>query len=223
MSRAKIFGWLVGALACCIAAAASGDAWRDVPYGRIHEALTTVKPLPDARYISFTQRLSVPEEAMKLEDLRMIVAAGAGDIEVPIAPDGSLDFPLTDALLEENPPVRVNAPEGQLGISLSFDITAPPAQRLPYALLEEIADEYDRFIKLQGLMARMAAPKPIGLEVRFAPGEPAAAMVLGEEVTTIEADGEGRLVIPRNRRWRGEGTEIELSRMPESVSLAFRE
>lgn len=223
MTRWKPTGWLVATLACCLAGPAAADAWRDVPYDRIHEALTTVKALPDARYIRFSQRVVVPEEAMRLADLRMVVAAAEGDIEVPIEADGSLDFPISDALLEENPPVRVNAPEGQLGITMEFEISAPPAQSFPYALLEEITDEYDRFIRLQGLMARMAAPKPVGLEVRFPPGEPAAATVRGRDVTTIEADSEGRLVIPRERKWRGEEAEIELSRMPESLGLAFRE
>ncbi len=223
MSRQSRSRWFIGALACCIVGTALAEAWRDVPYERIHDALTTVKPLPDARYIRFSQRVAVPDEVMQLEDLRMIVAAAGGDIEVPIAPNGRLDFPLNDELLEENPPVRVNAPEGQLSIDLSFDISAPPARRFPYALLAEITDEYDRFIKLQGLMARMAAPKPLGLEVRFPPGEPASATVLGNDATVIEADGDGRLVIPSERRWRAAGTEVELSRMPESLGLAFRE
>jgi hypothetical protein len=213
----------VAALACCLAGTAWAEAWRDVPYERIHAALTSVKPLPVARYVQFSQRIAVPEAVMQLADLRMVVAAASGDIEVPITPDGGLDFPLSDDLLEENPPVRVNAPQGQLSITMNLDIAAPPAQRFPYALLEEITDEYDRFVKLQGLMARMAAPKPIGLEVRFPQGDPATATVRGEEVATIEADSDGRLVIPRARKWRAAGTEVELSRMPLSLGLAFEE
>lgn len=223
MKRQRFSRWLAAALLASLAANASAETWRDVPYERIHGALTSVKPLPDARYVRFSQRVEVAEEVMPLEDLRMIVGAAAGDIEVPISPEGELDFPITDALLEENPPVRVNAPEGTLSINMSFDISAPPAQRFPYALLEEISDEYDRFIKLQGLMARMAAPKPVGLEVRFPPGEAATATVRGRDTETYEADGEGRLVIPSARKWRAEGTEVELSRLPESLGLAFRE
>jgi hypothetical protein len=95
--------------------------------------------------------------------------------------------------------------------------------QFPYALVEELNDEYGRLVKLQGMMARMAAPKPVGLEVRFPPGEPGSATVRGRETTTIEADSEGRLVIPSNRKWRNERAEVELSRMPESLSLAFRD
>jgi hypothetical protein len=223
MGRFRVFGFLVGALVLFSAGPACADAWRDIPYERIHRALTTLTPLPEARYVQIRQRVAVTDTEMTLADLRIVIAAASGDIEVPITPDGALDFPISDALLKENPPVRVNAPEGKLSISLQLDAAAPPAQRFPYAMLEELTAEYGRLVKRQGLMARMAAPKPVGLEVRFPPGEPASATVRGNETTTIVADSDGRLVIPSNRKWRAEGAEIELSRMPEALSLAFRD
>lgn len=212
---------MAGALVLFCAGTACADAWRDIPYERFHRALTMVTPLPDARYVRISQRVAVPETEMALEDLRIIVAAGSGDIEVPITPEGGLDFPISDALLKENPPVRVNAPEGKLSISMQLDAAAPAAQQFPYALVEELTEEYGRLVKLQGMVARMAAPKPVGLEVRFSPGEPASATVRGKEATTIEADDDGRLVIPNNGKWRAERAEVELSRMPETLSLAF--
>lgn len=223
MDRPNVSAWLAGAAALLIAGAACADAWRDIPYERFHRALTTVTPLPDARYVRISQKVAVPETAMALADLRIVVASATGDIEVPITPDGELDFPLSDALLKENPPVRVNAPEGELSIRMQLDAAAPPAERFPYVLVEEISEEYGRLVKLQGLMARMAAPKPVGLEARFSPGTPGSAIVRGRESTTIEADSDGRLVIPSNRKWRIEGAEVELSRMPESLNLAFRD
>lgn len=223
MRHLRAPGLLAGALLVLAAGAAYADAWRDIPYERFHRALTMVTPLPDARYVRIRQQVSVPETDMKLEDLRIIVAAAAGDIEVPIRPDGGLDFPISDALLRENPAVRVNAPDGKLSLSMQLDAEAPPAQQFPYAVLDELSDEYARLVRLQGMMARMAAPKPVGLEVRFSPGEPASATVHGKSVTTIEADHDGRLVIPGNRKWRAEGAEVELSRMPEKLSLAFRD
>lgn len=69
--------------------------------------------------------------------------------------------------------MRVNAPEGKLAISMQIDVTAPPSQRFPYALVEELSEEY------------------------------------------------GGLAILSNRMWHAEGTEVELSRMRENVSLAF--
>jgi len=223
MSRFSVFRMLAGALILFSAGPVCADAWRDIPYERLHRALTTVTPLPDARYVRIRQRVAVPDTEMAFADLRIVIAAASGDIEVPITPGGDLDFPISDALLKENPPVRVNAPEGKLSISVQLDAAAPPAQRFPYAMLEELTAEYGRLVKLQGLMARMAAPKPVGLEVRFPPGPSASAIVRGTATTTIMADSDGRLVIPSNRKWRAEGAEIELSRMPEAIGLAFRD
>lgn len=223
MRHLRVHGLLAGVLALFAAGAACADAWREIPYERFHRALTRVAQLPDARYVRISQRVAVPESEMALEDLRIVVAAAKGDIEVHITPEGALDFPISDALLKENPPVRVNAPEGKLTMSMQLEAAAPPAQRFPYALVEELSEEYGRLVKLQGIVARMAAPKPVGLEVRFSPGEPASAIIRGKETTTIEADSDGRLVIPSNRQWRAEGAEVELLRMPETLSLAFRD
>lgn len=115
---------LLAAVLLLAAGAAMADAWRDIPYERFHRALTMVTPLPDARYVRIRQQVSVPETDMKLEDLRIVVAAASGDIEVPIRPDGGLDFPISDALLRENPAVRVNAPDGKLSLSIQLDAEA---------------------------------------------------------------------------------------------------
>jgi hypothetical protein len=222
MKHLRVYGLLAGTLVLYAAGMACADTWRDIPYERFHRALTMVTPLPDARYVQIRQRVAVPESEMALEDLKMVVAAAQGDIEVHITPDGALEFPISDALLKENPPVRVNV-QGKLSMSMALDAAAPPTQRFPFAMVEAISEEYGRLVELQGMMARMAAPKPIGLEVRFTAGEPASAIVRGRETTTFEADDDGRLVIPSSRKWRAEGAEVELSRMPETLSLAFRE
>jgi len=212
---------VLGALSLVLGAAHGSDTFRDVPYRSLHEAITAVKPLDDARFIVMKHTLKLSADHMSIEDLRMIVGASGGDLEVEIRPDGSMDFPVSDALLQENPPVRVNAPAGGLSLSLTIDISAPPARRFSYGLLTEMSDEYDRMVRRQGLMARMAAPKPSGLEIRFAPGEPATAAVGGRHQAAFEADENGRLRIPSRRQWRSENPEVQLSRDPELITLAL--
>jgi len=224
MSKAKNLPVLVtvlGALSLAAAAAQGSDVFRDIPYRTLHDAVTAVRPLDDARFIVMKRTVQVSGDTMTIEDLRMVIGASAGDLEVEIRPDGSMDFPISDALLEENPPVRVNAPAGGLSLSLTIDISAPPARRFSYGLLAEMSDEYDRMIRRQGLIARMAAPKPSGLEIRFPPGEPATALVGGRQEATFEADEDGRLRIPHRRQWRSENPEVLLSRDPELITLAL--
>jgi hypothetical protein len=224
MSRVKdlpVLATVLGALSLAAAAAHGNEVFRDIPYRSLHDAITAVKPLEDARFIAMKHTVQVSGEDMGIEDLRMLIGASGGDIEVEIRPDGSMDFPISDALLQENPPVRVNAPAGGLSLSLTIDISAPPARRFSYGLLTEMSDEYDQMIRRQGLMARMAAPKPSGLEIRFPPGEPATAVVGGRQQATFEADEDGRLRIPPRRQWRSENPEVLLSRDPELITLAL--
>lgn len=216
----SVLATVLGALSLATGAAHGSDAFRDIPYRNLHEVITAVKPLDDARFIVMKHTLQVSGDTMTIEDLRMIIGASAGDVEVEIRPDGSMDFPISDALLQENPPVRVNAPAGGLSLSLTIDISAPPARRFSYGLLTEMSDEYDQIIRRQGLMARMGAPKPSGLEIRFPPGEPATAVVGGRQEATFEADEDGRLRIPSRKQWRSENPEVVLSRDPELISLA---
>jgi len=204
-----------------LAAPALAADWRSIPYENFHSALTSLKPLKDARYIRVRQVISVSAPDMTLEDLRMVIASSGGDIEVPITLDGSMAFPLTDELLEENPPVRVNAPEGGLSLNVSIEIGMPPTDRFQYDAVVEMAAEYDRFVDQQGMMARMMAPDATGLHIEFGAGEPASASLSAPAGETIAANDEGILVIPLEEDWAG--AEVVLSRFPDLIRLTFEE
>lgn len=199
------------------------DFWRAIPYERLHEAFSSVKPLEGARYIRLDRRIATTAPDMTLDDVRMVIGAAGGDIEVPIDGDGTLAFPMSEALLEENPPVRVNVPEGQLSINVQIDTSVPPAESFPYALVAEMADEYALFVKEQGMLARMMAPDPEGLRVEFPDGVPATATVTGPGGETIEADPDGKLVVPIRKDWRAGNREVVLSRMPAAMRLAVEQ
>jgi hypothetical protein len=223
-TAARTLAWLAGlALAAAFSTGASAsepESWREIPYQQFHAFLTAVKPVENARYLSFSHAVDV-SPPMTREELRIIVRASSGDIVAGIGPDGTLDFPLSDALLEENPPVRLNAPEGGLSLTMNLAVNAEPALRFPYATLVDMADEYRQLVRQQGVVARMAAPAPAGLAVLFSPGEPATATLSGRRATTFEAGQDGRVLIPLRREWTRENPEITLSRMPELVSLDF--
>lgn len=209
----------IGALLGGVAVAT--DEWREIPYRKLHDAFTTIQPLEDARYIRLRHTVGRADADLASEPVRLVIASASGDIEVRVEPDGTVDFPLDFSLLEEDPPVRTNAPAGGLSIGMTIDISAPPTERFPYALLVDIDEEYSRMVKKQGLMARMLAPKSSGLELRFAAGEPATATIGGRNGEVFHADDEGRLRIPSRRKWRSENPEVVLSHMPASISLAI--
>jgi hypothetical protein len=208
---------LVGA-ALLAGSAVADDAWREIPYRKVHDSLSSVKPLEGARFLRLVLTVGTSAPDMSLEDVRMVIGAAAGDIEVPIGADGTLEFPMSEDLVKENPPVRVNVPEGQLSINVTIKAETP-ADRFPYALVSDIADEYGRFVKQQGLLARMVAPDINGLAIVFTTGEPAFATVTGPVGETLRADASGRLVLPLRPEWNG--AEVVLSRTPDSIEPTF--
>ncbi len=208
--------WLGAVMLCAATAVVATPEWREIPYKDLHEAFS-VDPVEGAKYARMTRSLEVRDENFRQEDLQLIVASKAGSIEVEIDDDGTVDnFPVSQALLEENPPVRTNAPKGKLAMAIVFSSTVAPAESVSYAVIVEMADEYRELVKRQGFMARMMMPKPKGLLVEFGPGIDAHARI-GDEV--ISTNAEGTLTIPLRRAWNRKPPRIEFSAMPTGLSL----
>ena len=208
----------LAALILCIVTgpALAAPEWREVPYVDLYEVFSR-DFVEGAKYARLWRTFTVDDDAFRLEDLRLVVAAADGPIEVMIADDGRVeDFPVSDALRDENPPVRTNAPAEKLSLAFAFQLTTPPVERLPYATIVEMADEYDHLVRRQGMLARMMMPDAQGLFAAFGAGVAAHARI-GDEV--IEADADGNLTIPLKRKWRRALPEVAFSAMPTMLSL----
>ncbi|MCA1797979.1 MAG: DUF2987 domain-containing protein, partial [Xanthomonadaceae bacterium] len=105
--------------------------------------------------------------------------------------------------------------------TLSFVSEAPVQQRFSYALLLEMAADYDAVVARQGFLARMAAPKPAGLKLEFEPAARAQATIRARTTEVLTADEDGVLLIPLRRDWRRALPEVELSRVPLRMTLAL--
>ena len=200
---------------------ATDDYWRTLPYERLHDALSSVRSLEGARYIRVDRKIATTAPDIALADVRMVIASASGDIVVGIAEDGTLDFPMNETLLEENPGVRVNVPDGQLSINVEINFDVPASRSFPYTLITELEDEYRRFTRAQGMLARMMAPDMEALAARFADGEPATATVSAPVEVTLEADSEHRILVPIDEGWAG--SEIVFSRVPDSMEPVFED
>lgn len=211
--------WLIPALLACLALPASAT-WREVPYRDFHTLFSRLEKMEGARYTRATAVFSVSEDSgVTLPELRLVIAAKSGDVEVPIGDDGKVAFPISQRLYDENPPVRVNAAAGTLTANVQLTVEAPPRQRFPYQLLLDMEADYRTQVAAQGMLARMFMPDAEGLVVRFGPGPRGTAKVGGAGGETFTADGEGALTIPLRRKWRQPGVEVVLSRMPEKLLL----
>lgn len=212
--------WVCALALCTMTAVVAAPEWREIPYKDLHGVFSR-DLVAGAKYASMTRSLNVRDENFRQEDLRLFVAAEAGPIEVTINADGTVEeFPVSQALLEENPPVRTNAPKGKLAMTMAFSSTVPPAEQLPYAVVVEMTDEYHELVKRQGMMARLMMPKSKGLLVEFGSGVDANARI-GDEV--INTDPKGTLIIPLRRAWNRRPPLIQFSAMPTRLSLQLDE
>lgn len=205
-------------LLCCAATATAAE--REIEYEKLHEMFARVAALQGGRYFHTEAKLESKDAAVPTADITLVVRSKGGDIPVEVADDGRTEFPLSDALLEENPPVVTNVGEGKLAMNVSTRVEAPPVQRFRYGLLVEMTDEAEAAIATQGMLARMFSPDFEGLQVQFAPGTKASATVESADgAETIAADAQGVVLIPDRRDWRREDPFVQLSALPQRISL----
>lgn len=203
----------------CLAGAASA-AEREIEYEKLHEMFARVAALQGGKYFRADARLESKDEAVPTADITLVVRSKSGDIAVEIADDGSTRFPLSDELLAENPPVATNVAKGALSMKVSTRVEAPPVERFEYALLVEMTDEAEAVIAKQGMMARMFAPDFEGLEIGYAAGSKATATVESKDgAEAFTTDAQGRIAIPDRSDWRRENPFVQLSALPERISL----
>jgi len=201
-----------------LALPASAD--REIPYSEMHGAFSRVAGIPNGKYFRIDTRLGSSDPAVATADIKLVIKSRGGEIPVPVAADGAVQFPVREDLLKENPPVVTNVAAGKMQLTLSMRVEAPPAQRFRYELMVAMQDDAKAIISRQGLMARMMAPDFEGLLIAFAPGTAATATLeLAGKPVTLEAGAEGAIRIPDKKAWRKANPWIQLSTMPTSIQL----
>ncbi len=212
----RSIAFLLGFL--CPLALAAAD--REIPCAKLHAMFSRVAQLQGGTYFEADARLASNDPAVPTANIRLVIRSRAGEIPVPVAADGTTRFPLSDALLEENPPVATNVAKGQLAFNVALRVEAPPAQRFRYGLMVAMRDEAAAMIAKQGMMARMLAPDFGGLQITFLEGTAATATVeTAKGPVRFHSDAQGRIRIPDRRDWRRENPFIQLSAMPVQITL----
>ena len=199
---------------------AAAAAERSIPYADMYGMFARVAQLQGGKYLKAAATLSSADPAIATKDITLVIRGRAGAIPIPVAADGTTQFPISDALLAENPPVFTNVPQGKLSMAVSIRVEAPPQQRFRYGLMVEMHDEAKAMIAKQGMLARMLAPDFEGLRIGFAPGSTATATVESADGPEVfRAVAQGNLDIPDRRAWRRENPFVQLSELPLRIAL----
>lgn len=203
--RALAFGVVV---ALVPAVHAAGEPPATIPYQALYGALA---PALEAQAVEGVVALKIIESKIGVapEKIRIRIAARSGPVELVPKPDGTIDFPLTDALRDENPTVTTNQPKGSLTLSVTLAIAPPPGATLPAPKVIQALDRIEQVLNPGATGGHIR-----GVEVRFAPGASGTVTVRGGSNRFLMADETGRVVLMRDSDLVGADTEIEFSQRP---------
>jgi hypothetical protein len=203
-------------LASIVLAAAAGaeEAASTTPYVTLYQVLSPVRTIGKYDRLVAIERIESKMPDVKPEDIRVVIHAKSGAIPVPIAADGVVKFPATDALREENPPVETNQPKGSLAFIVNVALRSADGLRVPWSDIENGLEQVKAFYaESRGA----TAPGISGIEVHFSPGTPAMLTIEGKTERLLMADPTGRLIVTRDMAPESEKPVLAFSRAPEFV------
>ena len=142
-----------GMLVITAGAAAAENA--TIPYAKLDELWRKIEQVDAERLVARAQVLS-KNRTVKPGQIGLVIRSATGNIPLRVSAEGYiLDFPRSDALRKENPPIEANQPKGSLRLNIGVELAVPSAISFPYARLADgIADA----IKL--MRAQSSGPSP---------------------------------------------------------------
>ena len=184
------------------------------PYAALHAVLAPVAEIARYPHLVAIERIESKAGDVAPAAIRIVIHSKSGDIAVPVAPDGVVDFPVGAALAAENPPVGTNQPKGSLALTVSVAIRTGGRLRVPWHDIETALGEVKAFFATS---RGTSAPEIDGIEVRFAPGDAAMLTIEGHSERLLMADASGRIVVLRDAD-DGDAPTLVFSRAPRAIT-----
>lgn len=134
---------------CCAFGAVSQEPTR-VPYSSLYQALAPGLQIARFDRLVARQRITSRRPEVRPESIRVRILAKAGVIDIVATDIGDIQFPMTDALLGENPMVESNQPKGSLSLSATMELKLPNDLLVPYSEFFEAAKQAQQAIDQMG-------------------------------------------------------------------------
>jgi len=197
-----------------LAGVANAEETSTTPYAVLYQVLSPVQAIGKYDRLVAIERIESKLPDVQPSAIRVTIHAKAGAIAVPVAADGVVRFPATDALRSENPPVETNQPKGSLAFIVNVALKLADPARIAWSDVEAALEQVKSFYaESRGA----AAPAISGIEVHFAPGAPAMLTIEGRTERLLMADPAGRLIVTRDMAPADEKPVLAFSRAPEFV------
>lgn len=183
-----------------------------VPYASLYQALAPGLQLVDYPRLAAVQRITSKRADVAPQQIKVWINSPEGRIEVPVAADGQVRFPMRQELIQAAATVSSNQPRGSLSVSLSFEVVPPQSALWTWSEFgESIAQARAALSQLEG---EQRGAELAGIEFRM----PAA----GDSLTVETASGEdlmpandrGQIVLRWDEHLPAASTRIHFSRPP---------
>ena len=204
----------IALLASLALAAGAGETVSTTPYTTLYQVLAPVRAIEGYDRLVAIQRVESKIDT-PAKDIRIVIHAKSGAIPVPIAADGEVKFPVTDALRDENPSVETNQPKGSLALIVNVALRGADKLRVPWSDIEAGLGEVKTFYEKSQSTA--TAPAVSGIEVHFTAGAAAMLTIEGKSERLLMADPAGRIIVTREMANENPGAVLAFSRAPEFV------
>ena len=159
------------------------------------------------------QRIVSRQESVFPDQIEVRILANAGVILVKVASDGSVNFPMTQALLAENPLVESNQPKGSLSISATMEIELSHTKVLAYSDIYDSAMQAQQAIEALG--PAMAGRKVRSIEFEFDPKLETRAELSDSVVEELLlADKQGLLILRIDEALAKRKAQVTFSNLP---------
>lgn len=195
-------------LALGLAAALPAEEPGQVPYAAIYSVLQPGLVMNDYPRLRAVQRVQSRLPEVRPAQIRIWIASAQGRLEIAVDGRGRARFPLTDALLTENPPVFSNQPRGSLNIQVSLEARLPAAPTFPYQQVWEAIEQAQS--ALDRLGGDYAGAQVQGIEYRFARSGGEFLISTADYEQALYADANGRLVLRADPRWLRDEAQVRV-------------
>jgi len=209
-------GLLAGMLAITAGAAPATEK-ATIPYDKLDELWQKLAQADASKLVASAQILS-KNPGVKPAQIKLVIRSAAGDIPLRVSAEGYIgDFPRTEELRKENPPIEANQPKGSLRLTIGVELAVPPTTTFSYARLVDGIAEAIKFMKAQAGGPTAVEPTVQAVIFLFPKSGARKATIevgttSGQRLLTADTAGQVKLLIKPTLA--GENPQVTVSERP---------
>jgi len=203
-------------LLVCLVHAVTAVAQGATDYNALHGVFKASSAVAGFDRLLAIPKIQSKNPAVAANSISIVIRSRNGDIQVPIDSQGRAAFPLSEALVAENPRVVSNQPSGSLRVSLVVEVKPPAQVRVTYAELAQAMADVEAAMRKLGEGYASGAIE--GLEFRFDSTAGAQMSIsASDHEELLMADPSGRVFLRREGSARSSDSIVAFSAPPRQV------